>query len=81
MYTERSFHFEFRKRPRILIKEFQPWMIQAAWEHVNDGWSFRSFAGKHGICTDAWCDWSQMYPELQEVNDTYKARYRLRFRR
>lgn len=65
-----------KKEPRNLIKEFQPWMVEAAWKHVEAGHSFGSFAGKYHIQNAHWCDWSKQYDELRRVNDAYKAKLR-----
>lgn len=59
-----------------LIRIFEPWMIAEAQKHVDEGYSYKSFAGKFHICQESWIIITRQHPELIKIRDAYNARVR-----
>lgn len=56
------------------IKEFQDWMIPALCEHLEEGCSFGSFAGRYNILPIKWAQWAKENPQLRMANELYKIK-------
>lgn len=57
-----------------LIREFQPWMIDACKKHIEEGHSLSSFTGKYNIAVDRWSSWVNEVKELDEIRNHYLMR-------
>jgi hypothetical protein len=63
-----------KREKRLLHRNFEPWMIEAAKAHLAEGWSYGSFPGKHFVPIRAWEIWSKEIPELIELREEYCKR-------
>lgn len=63
-----------KNAPRKMNKVFEEWMLHAAREHVNQGWSFGYFCGRHSIPQEYWNRWAIEIPELKEIRLAYNRR-------
>ena len=61
----------FRKH---LVKNFHPSMIQLVREHVSEGYSYGSFAGKYNISPAKWLKWTKEIPDLEEIRTAYNKK-------
>lgn len=54
-----------------LAKGFEEWFVQASWDHIDAGWSLRSFSGKYPVSDKVWRDLISTHPRLQDVRNAY----------
>ena len=59
-----------------LIFEFDIKFIELAKKHIDEGWSFNCFSGRHNIPNDLWIKWSREIPELDKIRKEYNLKTR-----
>lgn len=63
-----------RRGEKYFRKEFESWMIEAAQLHVDQGYSYGSFAGKYNIDPALWREWTKKIWNLKQINKHYLTR-------
>lgn len=55
---------------------YEPWILEALRAHIEQGWSFTSFAGKHKIPAEKLLKWAREIPELDAIRNEYNLNAR-----
>lgn len=59
------------RNKRAFVTDYDPRFIELARKHVEDGWSYISFSGRHSIPMRTWACWTKDQPALKAIRDEY----------